>query len=160
MKQTFLVKHDNPRKLDVARRACEFIQSQVANGQELSIVVGEVTRTLAQNAKLWAMLTDISNQVGWKRARWRGDRCLADGRYVNLIEDPKAATLDQEEFKDVLTAALRRPRMLGGIDGGVVAVGLRTSKMTKREMKDLIELMNAFGAEHDVEWSEVAKEPW
>ena len=41
-----------------------------------------------------------------------------------------------------------------GINGGVVNVGYRSSRLTKAQMSDMIERMYAFGAEHGVEWSE------
>lgn len=160
MKATFVVKRDNPKHMAVVAFACQQIHDAAVAGDELVIKVDELTRTLPQNDKMWAMLTDIANQVGWHRARWRGDRCLEDGHYVNLEQDPRATQLTTEEFKDVLTAALVRPRMFGSIDGGgIVAVGLRTSKMKKAKMRELIELIYAFGSQHEVEWTEVVKDP-
>lgn len=161
MGHKFLVRRDNPNHRQVAARAAEFILDQASAGQELDISVDEPKRSLPQNDRMWAMLTDIADQVGWKRARWRGDRCLEDGGYVRVDELPTAARLTPEEFKDVISAALKKPRLFGSIDGGgVVAVGLRTSKMLKKDMTNLIELLFQFGAMHDIEWSEKAKEPW
>jgi hypothetical protein len=41
------------------------------------------------------------------------------------------------------------------LDGtGFVALGMSTSRMSVREMSDLIELVFAFGAERNVEWSD------
>lgn len=161
MKKVFLVKRDNPRRKEVAARAAEHILNQAEAGEEMVIEIDEPKRTLPQNNRMWAMLTDVADQVGWKRARWRNDRCIEDGRYIRFDMHPTAARLSPEEFKDVLTAALKRPRLFGSIDGGgIVAVGLRTSKMPKKDMTQLIELIFQFGAEHDVEWSEKAKEIW
>jgi hypothetical protein len=87
-------------------------------------------RTLDQNAKLWAMLADISRQVEWH------------GRY-----------LSPEAWKDILTAALRKAEVVPGIDGGFVALGLSTSQMTKRELGELLDLADAFGSEHGVKWT-------
>lgn len=89
------------------------------------------TRSLDQNAKMWAMLADLSRQVEW---------------YGNK--------LTTEEWKDVLTAALKKQKAVPGIDGGFVVIGARTRNMTIREMSELVELMYAFGAEQDVKWSE------
>lgn len=88
-------------------------------------------RTLEQNSLLWGMLTDISNQVDW---------------YGNK--------LTQEEWKDVFSSSLKKQKVVPGIDGGFVVCGQSTSKMSKKEFADLIELMNAFAAEHGVVWSE------
>ena len=85
-------------------------------------------RSLDQNAKMWACLTDIAGQVVWY-----GQKLSAD------------------DWKDVFTASLRRARVVPGIDPGTyVPLGMRTSDMTKDEMSALIELVLAFGAEHSV----------
>lgn len=90
-------------------------------------------RSLDQNAKLWAMLTDIASQV-----TWYGLKLTAD------------------DWKIVFTAALRREiRTVPNLDNtGFVVLGLSTSDMTKGEMSELIELIYAFGARRDVLWSE------
>lgn len=92
-------------------------------------------RTLDQNAKMWAMLTDIANQIEW----------VADGRLQKL---------EPEEWKDILTAGLKQElRVAQGISGGIVLLGQRTRKMTVKQMSELIELMSAFGAERGVRFS-------
>lgn len=101
---------------------------------DAALIVSEPRRTLDQNAKLWPMLGDIARQVMWH------------GQH-----------LKDYEWKDVFTAALKRYRAVPGIDGGIVLLGMRTSRMTKAELSELIELMYSFGAEHYVEWSEPAK---
>ncbi|WP_232462592.1 recombination protein NinB [Bordetella genomosp. 9] len=93
------------------------------------------TRTLAQNDMLWSILTDISRQV-------------------DFIVNGQQTKLPPEEVKDILTAGLKGEiRMAQGIDGSVVLLGQRTSRMTVREMTQLIELAYAFGAEKGVQWS-------
>lgn len=109
---------------DVKRHVCRQI---VAAPFGHVVTLAEPTRTLEQNARMWAQLTDISSQVDW---------------YGNR--------LTPEEWKDVFSAALKKQRAVPGIDGGFVILGQHTSKMTKREMSDLIELMNAFCAERGV----------
>ena len=95
------------------------------------VTIKEPTRTDAQNKKLWPMLKDVSNQVDW---------------YGNKLKD--------YEWKDVLTASLKRQKVVPGIDGGFVSIGSKTSTMGMRMFSDLIELIYAFGAEHDVKWTE------
>ena len=90
----------------------------------------EMTRTLEQNAKMWAVLDDISKQVDW-----HGEK------------------LSSEDWKHVLTASLKKQKAVPGIDGGFVVLGVSTKKMKISEMRDLIELAHAFGAEHDVDFS-------
>lgn len=41
--------------------------------------------------------------------------------------------------------------------GDFVVIGQSTSQMTVREMGDLMELMEAFGAERSVRWSDPAR---
>lgn len=96
------------------------------------LIIQEAGRTLAQNAKLWPMLTDISNQV-----RWDGEK------------------MSKDEWKDWFTAALRQQRQVRGMEPGtIVFVGASTSAMGKKEFSDLIELMYMFGAQQNVRWSE------
>jgi hypothetical protein len=91
----------------------------------------EETRTLEQNSKLWPMLQDVSRQVEW---------------YGQKLTD--------EEWKDVFTAALKRQKVVPGIDGGFVVCGMRTSTMPKSLFCELLELIYAFGAQHGVVWSD------
>lgn len=114
--------------IDVRRRAAAYLMD-VPEGYV--VTVQEPTRSLDQNSKLWPMLHDISRQVEW---------------YGNKLTD--------EEWKDVFSAALKRQKVVPGLDGGFVVCGQRTSQMGKREFSDLVELMYSFGAEHDVRWSE------
>ena len=93
-------------------------------------------RTLDQNAKLWALLTDISKQLKWP----------VDGELQYLTP---------EDWKVITTAGLKRhQRIAMGMDGGFVMLGASTSKMKKEEMIELIELIMAFGAEHEIAWSD------
>ena len=90
-------------------------------------------RSLDQNALMWSLLGQISKQVDWYGQK-----------------------LTSEDWKDVLTASLRRTRVVPGIDAGTfVPLGMRTSQMTKEELAELIELIYAFGAERDVKFREL-----
>lgn len=95
-----------------------------------------MTRTQEQNARMWAMLTDLSKQVEWP----------VDGRMQRLCPD---------DWKHILSAGLKKhQRVAAGIDGGFVILGQRTSRFTVSEMSDLIELIAAFGNERRVIWSD------
>lgn len=96
------------------------------------VEVKPLTRTLEQNAKLWAMLNDVSEQVNWHGQK-----------------------LTPEDWKHVFSAALNQQRVVPNIDStGFVVLGQSTSKMTVRQMADMIELINAFGAERNVNFKE------
>lgn len=87
------------------------------------------TRSLEQNARLWAMLGEVSKQVVWHGRK-----------------------LSPESWKHVLSASLKKQDVVPGIDGGFVVLGLSTSKMTRAEMADLQTLIEAFGAQQGVKF--------
>lgn len=106
------------------------IKAHLIAGQQLVIEVKEKTRSTEQNARMWALLTDVSRQVDWYGQK-----------------------LTPEEWKDVFSASLKKQKAVPGLDGGFVILGQRTSKMTVREMADLMTLIEAFGAEKGVRFS-------
>ena len=96
-------------------------------------------RTLEQNAKMWAMLTDIANSTEWP----------VDGRMQML---------SPEDWKTILSAGLRKTqRIAQGVEGGFVILGASTSKMLVGEMAELIDFIQFFGDTHNVQWSVVDK---
>lgn len=97
--------------------------------------VREAKRTSEQNAKLWAMLSDIA------RAK------------------PQGRNLPTEIWKSLFMAQCgHKMRFEPDLDGeGVVAIGFRSSRLTKAEMSDLIECIAAYGAQHGVQWSDEAR---
>lgn len=116
--------------------------NELSAGHSLEIIIRPVKsrRTLAMNAKMWAMLADIAKQVEWP---------------VNGV----MTRLDAEDWKSLITAAAKNEiRMAQGIGGGVVMLGVSTRKMTVAEMSDVIEQLYAFGSEKGVVWSDRAKQ--
>lgn len=101
-------------------------------GHRLHIEVRAEKRSDAQNRLLWARLGELARQVNW-----HGQKLAA------------------EEWKDVLTAALKKQRVVPGVDGGFVVLGQRTSQMSKTEMTELLDLIGAFGAQQGVEFAEL-----
>ena len=93
--------------------------------------IGEETRRDAQNAKLWAMLADVS------RAQPMGRKHTPD--------DWKAVFMN---------ACGWDCQFVEGLDGRPFPMGFRSSRMTVKQMADLITYIYAFGAEHNVRWSE------
>ena len=91
--------------------------------------VGEATRTLDQNAAQWPYLEAFSQQLQWP----------VNGELV---------TMEPEEWKDVLTAAFQGEtvRLARGLGGGVVMLGMRTSKMGKSKFSEWIEFLKATAA--------------
>jgi hypothetical protein len=124
-------------------RRLEFVANTVRgwNGP-LEVVVQDAKRSLPQNSRLWAMLTDVSRQVDW----------MVDGELRKITT---------EDWKAIFTAALSgQNRMARGLDGGVVMLGTSTSKMSKATMTELQDLIQAFGDERGIQWSDYAEEPW
>lgn len=86
-------------------------------------------RTLPQNDRLWAMLTDLSEQLVWH-----------------------GQTLSPEDWKVVMMSGLNQEmRVVPNIAGnGFVPLGRSSSKLSVAEMKELQDLIEAFAAQHDV----------
>jgi hypothetical protein len=97
------------------------------------VTIQEPTRNLDQNAALWPILEDFSQQIEWP----------VNGRMTKL---------SPEDWKDLLTAAYRREtqRVAMGLDGGMVMLGLRTSKMSKREFSEFLDFVHATAEDRGV----------
>jgi len=93
------------------------------------ITFQEAKRSSDQNAKMWAMLTEVARQV-----KWHGQRLSAD------------------DWKLVFLAALKAElRIVPNLDGtGFVQLGRSSSDLSVSEMADLIDLIAAFGARQGV----------
>ena len=107
-----------------------YLDSALQGSRRWVLTIRPETRSLQQNALLWATLTDISQQVDWYGRK-----------------------LTPENWKHVFSAALKKQDVVPGLDGGFVVLGLSTSKMTVGEMAELQELMEAFGAENGVRFT-------
>ena len=93
------------------------------------LTIEEPKRSNEQSALMWVKLTVLSREL-----KWHG------------------LTLSAEDYKDLLTAGLRREaRMVPNMDGnGFVALGMRTSTMSKAEMGELLDLIDALGAQNGI----------
>ena len=96
-------------------------------------------RNLEQNALLWVLLTAFSDQLVWP----------VNGAMVKL---------EPEEWKDLLTAAYRKEsqRVAMGLSGGMVMLGMRTSKMSKPEFAEFIEFVQSVAVDRGVVLEECA----
>jgi hypothetical protein len=92
-------------------------------------------RTSTQNRRMWAMLNDLARQVQW-------------------VVNGQLQFLDAEDWKHVMSAGLKKhQRVAAGIEGGFVILGQRTSEYDTKEMADLITIIQAFGDERSVVWT-------
>lgn len=99
------------------------------------VTIAEPTRNTAQNSKLWAMLSDVANAKpegrNWTPETWKCAFMHALGHQVRFAE---------------------------GLDGsGPFPLGFHSSRLSVREMADLITCIDEYGTRHGVEWKETRK---
>jgi hypothetical protein len=97
------------------------------------ITFQEAKRTTDQNARMWAMLTEVARQV-----KWHGQQLSAD------------------DWKLIFMAALpEETRFVPNLSGnGFVNLGRSSSQLSVGEMADLMDLIAAFGAREGVTFAE------
>jgi hypothetical protein len=123
MKAYFVLSHEEAR-----RRAIESVKLAPAG---CVVTIKPCSRSLDQNAKLHALLSEIAKSVEWGGKKH-----------------------DPEVWKRLLTAAWLRARgeeieCLPALDGqGVDFVFKRTSRLTKSEASELIEFIYAWQSEN------------
>ena len=111
-------------------RLAQWTKGNTLQGKPVTIIAKPEARSNDQNALLHAMLTDIA-----RTREWAGKK------------------RDVEVWKRLMVAAWSRARgesteVLPAIDGhGIDVVFRRTSKMTKAEVSDLIEYIQAWEAQ-------------
>jgi NinB protein len=122
---TYILGGDKARE-----QLCELVRRAPA-GTRVDFTTSQ--RSLEQNARMWAMLTDVSRQLVW----YGRPLSTADWKLI---------------FMDALVREKKAElRVAPNIDGsGFVPLGRSSSSLTKREMGDLMELIAAFGAQHGV----------
>lgn len=95
------------------------------------VTITEASRSLDQNAMLWACLTDIA-------------RAKPDGREMTA-EQWKSVFMDAAGFK---------PTFVPNLDGdSFLCLGYKSSRLNKRQFSDLLECIFEFGARKGVRWS-------
>lgn len=135
MNKTFYLRDTN-----IKRSALAFVANLPTDDQTpLLVSIKEEGRTLEQNALLWPLLECFADQLQWP----------VNGRLCHL---------EAAEWKDILTAAFRNEtqRVAMGLNGGMVMLGMRTSKMSKKDFSEFIEFIYAAGAERGVQFERAA----
>jgi len=126
MSRALLVLHDD----SIRARAARWIASAP---KDTRVEFKAPKRTTDQNARMWAMLTDISRQK---------EHC---GRKY---------TPDQWKIL-VMHACGREVQFIPALDGKTfLPWGQSSSDLSKDEMSELIEFLFAWGAENGVVWSD------
>lgn len=97
------------------------------------VTFAEPRRNHIQNDRMWAMLTDIADQK---------THC--------------GLKLSKEDWKLLFLDALEREkRLVPNLDkNGLVSLGGSSSKLSVREMSELIEILFEWGARNDVRWTD------
>ena len=125
MTQTVILRGQSQR--DLAKR---LIDAAPVDGV---VKIGAPGRTLSQNDKMWAMISDVS------RAK------------------PEGRTHTPEIWKALFMSACGHAvQFEQGLDGTPLPIGFRSSRLSKHQMSDLIEFIYSYGAEHGVVWSDEA----
>lgn len=126
----------------IASQLWPTLKASLMAGRRMVLELRPETRSNAQNAKLHAMLTDISRSIDWAGQR-----------------------RDVDTWKRLLVAAWSRAEgeaveFLPALDGkGVDLVFRHTSKMSRAEVASLIEYVTAWAAEHGVIFSNETTDP-
>jgi len=114
----------------VRERAIKWIRGAPAGTR---IEFKEPKRTLPQNDRMWAMLTDVAAQMKHCGRRY-----------------------DADEWKVIFLHALgRETRFVPSLDEKTfLPLGFSSSDLSKAEMSELMELIAAWGAEHGVKFGD------
>jgi hypothetical protein len=111
------------------------VRTAVADAGSVQVLVGSGAnaprrRNGAQNDRLNAMCGDVAKQVVWHGQR-----------------------LTRDDWRHMFVASFRKgQKVVPGIDGGFVVLGASSRQLTEAECSEVIELLFAFGAEHNVQW--------
>lgn len=107
-------------------RAARWAQ-QVPDGTRIEFKASK--RSLPQNSRMWAMLTDVARQLPWHGVKLRPD-----------------------DWKLIFLDSLKRElRVVPNLDGsGFVNLGRSSSDLSKEEIGDLMTIIEAFAAQHGV----------
>jgi hypothetical protein len=122
---------------DDRKHLCKLIMDPVHVPSGTRVHFTGARRTLGQNTRLFGTLTSVSEQV--------------------LLEGEK---LTPEEWKDWFSAHLKLQRLVPNMDrNGFIALGVRTSRLSRDEFDNLQEMIYEFGARMGVTFKEPRDPP-
>ncbi len=124
MAQTVILRGKSQR--DFAKRLIDMAPADAV------VSIREATRSNDQNAKLWAMLSDISRAMPegrrWTPETWKSAFMHVLGHQVQFCE---------------------------GLDNsGPFPLGFRSSRLTVKQMADLITCVLEYGDRHGIQWTD------
>jgi len=123
-KRTFILRDNTIRA-----NACQAVQDAP---QDYVVTIGELTRTLDQNAAQWPYLEGFAKQL-------------------QLCLNGKMEWVTNDDWKDVLTGCYKGEMRMAAFDGKVIMLPMRTSKMVKSVFSDWMEFLVAMAAQYGVE---------
>ncbi len=116
---------------DLARARAQELIRKAPHGWVATLA--EPKRTIDQNSRLWAQLSDVA------------------------LSKPMGRMHTPEEWKCIFMAACGwEVAFLPGLDGRFLPYGYRSSQLTKRQMTELQYFIEAWGNEHGVRWTQEA----
>lgn len=89
-------------------------------------------RTIPQNDRMWAMLTDVARQLEHNGRRYTPDQWKA------LF----------------MHACAHEVHFMPGLNGEPFPAGFRSSKLNKEQMSELMDFIDAWATERGVKWSD------
>lgn len=124
MAQTLIL--DGPRQRAIAKQLVDRAPTNAV------LTIREATRSNEQNARMWAMLSDVSRAKPegrhWTPETWKAAFMHSLGHQVQFCE---------------------------GLDGsGPFPLGFRSSRLTVRQMADLITVIQEYGDRYGVRWTD------
>jgi len=124
------------RKMDDVEATVNYVRAVLLKGivrGPIEIVMGREARTLDQNAKMWALLSDVQKHL----PEWHGYK------------------MGTEDYKHVIGATWKMQKFVPNAENtGFVVCGLSTRKLKKKEFCELVECIYYFAAENSVPLSE------
>lgn len=141
-RKVFILAHDQARQ-----RCADYALREAEDGAMVSFQKAPKSRI--QEEKYHAQIGDIARQFTHAGRKWGADdmkRLLVDAFKRDTKHDPDLAEAWREMGEMSLAPAI-------GSDG-FVALGTQTKKFPKVLASAFIEWLYAFGAEHEIEWSE------
>lgn len=122
MKRPFVISNESVRASAIAYISTLPLGSGIATDTDAN-------RNLEQNAAQWPILAAFSKQLLWP----------VNGQMTKMSDD---------EWKDVLTAGFKNEtaRLALGLDGGVVMLGKRTSRFSKKVFSEWLEYLHFVAA--------------
>ena len=134
MSEKFIRKFGAENRQAVMRVAWEVTGTMTQDGKRVQVTIEPITRSMEQNAKLHAMLSDIARQK-----TWNGKKLSVDQWKMIFVSGHRIATGGEVE-------------MAVGLEGEVINLRESTAKMSVKRCASLIEYVQAWAVENGVKF--------